>query len=207
MAFDQSPAETEMKEQTGWISAGFPGRGNSQRGASLVCLRGCSGDGTEWARGVGGGSKGPDHWEKQLQWSYGGRHLTGVSLNRKESEAMDTMNINNSWAVLLKGQKENGVVAGVGCGRWERVLSVCGDTFILHLCTPHCCCFFFFYWSLVDLQCCVSFRYTAKWISYTYTYIHSLDSFPTQAIAEYWVESPVLPSCFYLIALVRPWIF
>ena len=42
--------------------------------------------------------------------------------------------------------------------------------------------FFFlknFYWSIVDLQCCVSFRYTAKWISYTYTYIHSvLDSFP-----------------------------
>ena len=42
--------------------------------------------------------------------------------------------------------------------------------------------FFFFYnsyWSVVDLQCCVSFRCTAKWISYTYTYIHSfLDSFP-----------------------------
>ena len=24
-------------------------------------------------------------------------------------------------------------------------------------------------WSIVDLQCCVSFRYTAQWISYTYT--------------------------------------
>ena len=39
-----------------------------------------------------------------------------------------------------------------------------------------------FYWSIVDLQCCVSFRCTAKWINYTYTYIHSffsfLDSFP-----------------------------
>lgn len=46
--------------------------------------------------GVGGGSKGPDHWEKQLQWSYGGRHLTGVSLNRKEGESMDMININNS---------------------------------------------------------------------------------------------------------------
>ena len=31
-----------------------------------------------------------------------------------------------------------------------------------------------FYWSRVDLLCCVSFRCTAKWISYTYTYIHSL---------------------------------
>ena len=38
---------------------------------------------------------------------------------------------------------------------------------------------FFFYWSRVDLQCCVSFRCTAKWISYTYTYNQSfLDSFP-----------------------------
>ena len=32
---------------------------------------------------------------------------------------------------------------------------------------------FKFYWSIVDLQSCVSFRCTTKWISYTYTYIHS----------------------------------
>jgi len=41
--------------------------------------------------------------------------------------------------------------------------------------------FFFltFYWSIVDLQCCISFRCTAKWISYICTYIHSFsDSFP-----------------------------
>ena len=30
-----------------------------------------------------------------------------------------------------------------------------------------------FYWSIVDLQCCIGFRCTAKWISYTYIYIHS----------------------------------
>ena len=27
-----------------------------------------------------------------------------------------------------------------------------------------------FYWSIVDFQCCVSFKYTAKWFSYTYIY-------------------------------------
>ena len=32
---------------------------------------------------------------------------------------------------------------------------------------------FKFYWSIVDLQGCVSFRCTTKWVSYTYTYIHS----------------------------------
>ena len=35
------------------------------------------------------------------------------------------------------------------------------------------------YWSIVDLQCCVSFRCTAKWIMYAYTYIYSFsDLFP-----------------------------
>ena len=31
---------------------------------------------------------------------------------------------------------------------------------------------FFFYWGIADLQCYVSFRCKAKWITYTYTYIH-----------------------------------
>ena len=29
-----------------------------------------------------------------------------------------------------------------------------------------------FYWGIVDIQCCASLRCKAKWISYTYTYIH-----------------------------------
>ena len=43
------------------------------------------------------------------------------------------------------------------------------------------------------LQCCVSSTCTAKWLNYTYTYIHSFpDFFPMMVITEYWVEFPVL---------------
>ena len=31
---------------------------------------------------------------------------------------------------------------------------------------------FYFNWSIIDLQCCVSFRYTSKWVSHTHTHIY-----------------------------------
>ena len=62
----------------------------------------------------------------------------------------------------------------------------------------YCFNFLNFYWSIFDLQCCVSFRCRAKWISYKY--IHSfLDSFPIKVIIEYWVEFPVVYSRFILV--------
>ena len=38
--------------------------------------------------------------------------------------------------------------------------------------------FFFFNWNIADLQCCDSFRWTAKGLSHTYTCIHSYPGLP-----------------------------
>ena len=43
-----------------------------------------------------------------------------------------------------------------------------------------------FYWSMVDLQCCASFKCTAKWFSYIYIYSFSY-SFLLQVIKRYWI--------------------
>ena len=48
---------------------------------------------------------------------------------------------------------------------------------------------FIFYCSVVDLQCCVHFRRTAKWFRHTHTH-----SFPKYVIMEYRVEFPGLYS-------------
>ena len=65
------------------------------------------------------------------------------------------------------------------------------------------------YWSIIALQCCVSFRFITKWISYTYTYVPiSLPSCislpptllipPLQVVTKHWADLPVLCNCFPL---------
>ena len=53
-----------------------------------------------------------------------------------------------------------------------------------------------FYWSIVDLQCCINFYWTAKWFRYTYLsiyiyrYIYTYSfsySFPLWFITGYWI--------------------
>ena len=61
--------------------------------------------------------------------------------------------------------------------------------------------FFLFYWSIVDLQCCVSFRYIAKWFSYTFfcIFFFILDYYQICAIQLFLVQfSSVTQSCLTL---------
>ena len=67
------------------------------------------------------------------------------------------------------------------------------------------CICLFLYWSIFDLQGCVSFRCTAMWFSYTHTHIHTdtyiffFRLFSHIVCTEYWVEFPVLYSSSFLI--------
>ena len=62
-----------------------------------------------------------------------------------------------------------------------------------------------FHWSIVALQCCISFYCRAKWISHTRTYIPSVSDFlPIQITTEHWEGSPVPPSRLSLVIYFIP---
>ena len=83
------------------------------------------------------------------------------------------------------------------------------SSFVLFFLNCCCCCYvlasslgslLFKKFLLQLIYSVISFRYTAKIISYMYTYILSfLDSFSMQSITEYWAEFPVLYSRFLLV--------
>ena len=61
-----------------------------------------------------------------------------------------------------------------------------------------------FNWNVVSLQCCLSFRYTAKWFSYTYIYSFS-DSFNYRLLQDIEYSSlcdTVGPCCLSILYLV-----
>ena len=76
-------------------------------------------------------------------------------------------------------------------------------------------CFYFYYYclklycSIIDLQCCASFRCTAKRLA-THTHISTLflDSLSRWVVAECWIEFPVLYSrsllCCWLVTKLHP---
>ena len=70
------------------------------------------------------------------------------------------------------------------------------------------CVCMFFNWSIVDLQCCVSFYYTAKGFSYAYVYIlfHILFHYGLAQDIEYSslcsIVGPCCLSTLYIIACI-----
>ena len=102
----------------------------------------------------------------------------------------------NTLSTVKKHQWSQLALGGVSVEEWSQFqiatdLLACVRVRILLLQITF---FNYFYWRIVDLQCCVIFCCSAKWINYIYTYIHSFRFYSHIVITEYWVEFPVLYS-------------
>ena len=64
---------------------------------------------------------------------------------------------------------------------WPRASNLCLRTLKFELCIIFAChkveFFFLKNWNIIDLQCCVSFRYAVKWFNYILYYIHPQNIF------------------------------
>ena len=121
----------------------------------------------------------PDWWESvrigRMSTPSRGNAI-GVRKKEKEEASMDGAQQRRRW--WQRGRQEPDHVGFYGAPRMFPVKMTVGA--IEHFYFILFYLFIFlrfvkkkFYWSIVDLQCCISFRCTAKCISYTYTYIHS----------------------------------
>ena len=140
-------------------------------------------------------------WEhRDRKWK--NRAISTELHTHRKREKRNMAHINSQWREWKKCHLESFWIKKEGMGRmiWGRWLvarrersQMClprGVILISSMDKDH---FKKFYWSIADLQCCVSFRYIAKWFSYTY--IHSFsDSFLIKVTTEYWVEFFVLYS-------------
>ena len=117
-------------------------------------------------------------WVKQIALcNVGGPHPISWKLNETKSLATSQVGGNSSCQTVA-----NTLIFIFSCF-WIRTEN---DFFSFFFFTfSPLVCFSFLFKRIfigVDLQCYVNFRWTAKWINYTYMFIHSflfLDSFPT----------------------------
>ena len=103
--------------------------------------------------------------------------------------------------------------------RAEQVYHVLLDSYILNT-ASFILFYFIFNWSIVDLQCCVSFRYYSSVVqlyihiyiffihTHTHTHTHTQiyifsDSFPLWVITKHWVEFPMLYSRSLFICFIH----
>ena len=146
-----------------WKELSVPRSGDGTMPGELVKHRGSS---------CGWGCDGGGEWEEVVlsQAWVAFPALYQSQTTGPESGGWDTIQIVAQKRGLMLGRWEQGVPSqrwlgccelGEFCGVNSQSLSFLKS----------------FYWSVVDLQCCVSFRYTAKWIRLTYTYIHSVLDF------------------------------
>ena len=137
-------------------------------------------------------------------------HLEQVIICKEKNQSLcqSFSTLSTQWdpilnILMLDSSDTNFDLMGVGCGLGIFYKSIWGyanvqlrlRTFGLHIpCNPHNYSYHFlffkkiFNWSIVELQCCVGFWYTAKRFSYTYILMYILFLiFFSIMVTRYWI--------------------